>query len=100
VKRIIHPKALLPFPTVTIAVPGVQKGHELEAIPPMLLGAIMDGEDGVKMRDLCLDWWEIGPNELDALVKACTGLKKLQVGISFALVKLVSSWYPYWADDR
>jgi hypothetical protein len=86
----VHPNALLPFPTVTIIVPGVQKGHELEAVPPALLEAIMDGEEGCKMRNMCLDWWEMGPNELDALVKTCTGLKKLQVGISFALVKLVS----------
>lgn len=42
------------------------------------------------MRVLCLDWWEMGPNELDGLVKGCTGLAKLRVGITFPIVKLVS----------
>jgi hypothetical protein len=50
----------------------------------------MEGEGEIRMRDLCLDWWEMGPNELDALVKGCTGLARIQVGITFALVKLVS----------
>ena len=49
----------------------------------------MDGEE-MKMRVLCLDWWEMGPNELDGLVKGCTGLAKLRVGITFPIVKLVS----------
>jgi hypothetical protein len=43
------------------------------------------------MRDLCLDWWEMGPNELDGLVKACTSLSRLQVGVSFPIVKLVGT---------
>jgi hypothetical protein len=43
----------------------------------------------MKMRDLCLDWWEMGPNELDGLVKACSGLARLRVGITFPVVKLV-----------
>jgi hypothetical protein len=73
-------------------VPKIQRGHEPEAISPLLLEAIATGEGGVKMRDLCLDWWEMGPNELDGLVKSCTGLARLQVGVTFALVKLVSYW--------
>ena len=89
VKRLVHPTALLPFPPVNASVPKVQKGHEPEAVPPLLLEAIVDGEE-MKMRVLCLDWWEMGPNELDGLVKGCTGLLKLRVGITFPIVKLVS----------
>jgi hypothetical protein len=89
VKRLVHPTALLPFPPVNASVPKIQKGHEPEAVPPLLLEAIVDGEE-MKMRVLCLDWWEMGPNELDGLVKGCTGLAKLRVGITFPIVKLVS----------
>jgi hypothetical protein len=90
VKRLVHPSALLPYPPVNASVPKIQKGHDSEAISPALLEAIMEGEGEIRMRDLCLDWWEMGPNELDALVKGCTGLARIQVGITFALVKLVS----------
>jgi hypothetical protein len=89
VKRLVHRTALLPFPPVNASVPKIQKGHEPEAVPPLLLEAIVDGEE-LKMRVLCLDWWEMGPNELDGLVKGCTGLAKLRVGITFPIVKLVS----------
>jgi len=89
VKRLVHPTALLPFPPVNASVPKIQRGHEPEAVPPALLVAILDGEE-MKMRVLCLDWWEMGPNELDGLVKGCTGLAKLRVGITFPIVKLVS----------
>lgn len=88
VKRLVHPIALLPFPPVNASVPKIQKGHEAEAVPQALLDAIIDGEE-IKMRDLCLDWWEMGPNELDGLVKGCTGLARLRVGITFPVVKLV-----------
>jgi hypothetical protein len=74
---------------VNASVPKIQKGHEPEAVPPLLLEAIVEGEE-MKMRVLCLDWWEMGPNELDGLVKGCTGLAKLRVGITFPIVKLVS----------
>jgi hypothetical protein len=89
VKRLVHPTALLPFPPVNASVPKIQRGHEPEAVPPQLLEAILGGEE-MKMRVLCLDWWEMGPNELDGLVKGCTGLSKLRVGITFPIVKLVS----------
>lgn len=88
VKRLVHPTALLPYPPVNASVPKIQKGHQAEAVPPLLLEAIVDGEE-IKIRDLCLDWWEMGPNELDGLVKGCAGLTRLQVGITFPVVKLV-----------
>jgi hypothetical protein len=101
VKRLVHPTALLPFPPVNASVPKIQKGHEPEAVPQGLLDAIMVGEE-IKMRDLCLDWWEMGPNELDGLVKACSCLAKLRVGITFPIVKLVrnTTWTELTADHN
>lgn len=91
VRRVIHPIALLPFPPISVTTPKIQKGHELRCIPQELLDATNNKEQVRKMQNLCLDWWEMGPNALDGLVKACTGLRKLQVAISFPLIKLVSS---------
>lgn len=84
-----------------VAVPAVQKGYEIGPIPIGLLQAIVEGEPkidkynpdpNVRMRILCLDWWEIGPNELDGLVKNLSALSFLQVAISFPLVKMASPW--------
>ena len=89
VRRLVHPVASLPFPPVGVAVPTVQKGYEPSMIPVELLEAIVDGETELRLRILRLDWWELGPNELDGLVKTCSALKALNVAISFPLVKMV-----------
>lgn len=90
VRRLVHPVARLPFPPASIPMPVIQKGYEPCAIPVDLLEAVIEGDSDVRMRNLCLDWWEIGSNELDSLVKACSGLQTLQVAISFPLIKMVS----------
>lgn len=103
VGRLVHPIARLPFPPVGVAIPSIQKGYELSPVPMCLLQAIVEGEPNsdlynfkpnAKMRILCLDWWEIGPNELDGLVKSLPSLRFLQVAISFPLVKMASPEEP------
>jgi hypothetical protein len=93
VRRIVHPIATLPYPPRTVAVPPRLATHIPGEIPDDLLEALCD--DGSELEELCLDWWEFTPTQLEQLVTHCTGLRKLQIAVKASLMDIVSTLPQY-----
>lgn len=87
IRRILQPLALLPFPPSNIIVPAVQAGYMQELMPIDMMRSLI--ERGQHLEELCLDWWAIGPAELELLLKAIPNIRKLEVAVKASMLSIV-----------
>ncbi|ORX36077.1 hypothetical protein BD324DRAFT_630071 [Kockovaella imperatae] len=85
ITRMPHPIARLPFLPQGVAIHSPAICPEI--LPNALLNAIM--EHGQCLQELCLDWWVMNREQLDALVRS-TSLKVLRVSVQMSMHDVIA----------
>nr|XP_018267193.1 uncharacterized protein I303_01178 [Kwoniella dejecticola CBS 10117]OBR89351.1 hypothetical protein I303_01178 [Kwoniella dejecticola CBS 10117] len=80
-RRITHPVHLLPFPPANApSMPVIPTDMTFRPIPDDLLQAII--ENGSRLQNLCLTWWEMSQDNYLAILTNCKQLRKLEVALA------------------